>query len=171
MSSNASKPVDVFPDRRDTPRKRVLLSGVVADADGQNPVDTTIRDLTAKGAQVELPKTIARDSELYLVDTRNEVAHLATVAWSNSYRAGVSFVRSYSLELTLPPTLEFLGKLLIEAKLRQVRALMQRGVPVEEATRIVGVTENYLERFAALGRFDDRVGLLLHQARRLFSAA
>ena len=171
MNTNAPQQADVFPDRRDTPRKRVLLSGVIADADGQNQVDTTIRDLTAKGAQVELPKTMARDSELYLVDTRNEVAHLATVAWSNSNRAGLSFVRSYSLELTLPPPLEFLGKLLIEAKLRQVRALIQRGVPAEEAARLVGVTETYLDRFVGLGRFDDKLGLLLHQARQLFSIA
>jgi len=156
-------------ERRRLPRKRVLLSGVVTDANGQNAIDCAIRDLSSRGAQVTLPKAMERGTELYLVDTRNEVAHLATVAWCNAGQTGLSFVRSYSLDLTLPPPLEFLGKLLIEAKLRQVRALMKRGVPMDEATRVVGVTENYLERFIELGRNDGKVTLLLHQARRLLS--
>ncbi len=171
-TQNASAdPLDAAPaERRRFPRKRVLLSGVVADANGQNAVDCTIRDVSSRGAQVAgLPKVLERGTELYLVDTRNEAAHLATVAWCNAGRTGLSFVRSYSLDLTLPPPLEFLGKLLIEAKLRQVRALMKRGVPMDEATRVVGVTENYLDRFIELGRNDGKVTLLLHQARRLLS--
>ena len=156
-------------ERRLMSRKRVLLSGAIADANGENATDCTIRDMTARGAQVQLPRTLQLGAEVYLVDTRNEVAHLATVAWIKTDRTGLSFVRSYSLELTLPPPLEFLGRLLIEVKLRQVRALIERGVPVEEATRVVGLTEDYLERFGKRGLFSEKVALLLHQAKRLFS--
>ena len=155
-------------ERRRLPRKRVLLNGVVADANGKNETDCTIRDLTARGAQVQLSKKLQRHADVYLVDTFNEVAHLATVAWVEGSGVGLSFVRSYSLESTLPPPLEFLARLLVEAKLRQVQGLIRRNVPVEEALRVIGLSEEYLERFGMHNVLEDRVGLLLHQAKQLF---
>jgi hypothetical protein len=107
--------------------------------------------------------------EVYLLNTRNEIAYPATVAWIMTDRTGFSFVRSYSLEATLPSQLEFLGRLLVEARLRQVHALIERGVPVEEATRVVGLTEEYLGRVGKRGLLNEKATLLLHQARRLFS--
>jgi hypothetical protein len=111
--------------------------------------------------------TLQRDSEIYLVDTHNEMAHLATVVWVEDDRTGLSFVRSYSLTLTLPLRLAFLGKLLVHAKLRQVQALTQRGVSVEEATRVVGLSEAQLERVSKTGSVDEKAVLLLRQAKRL----
>jgi hypothetical protein len=156
-------------ERRHPPRKRVLLSGVVANVNGENAIDCTIRDINVRGAQVQLPTTLQLGDEVYLLNTRNEIAHLAKVAWINGDLTGLSFIRSYSLEVTMPPQLAFLGRLLIEAKLRQVLALTKLGVPVEDATRVVGVTEDYLERSGMRGLFDEKVALLLHQAKRLFS--
>lgn len=154
---------------RRVPRKSVRFSGVIADESGENAIDCTIRDLNACGAQVELSTTLQHDAGIYLVDTHNEMAHLATVVWMDTDRAGLSFLRSYSLELTLPRRLKFLGRLLIEAKLREVKTLVERGVPVEEAIRIVGVSGRYLDRFGMRGVLDEKVCLLLHQAKRLLS--
>jgi hypothetical protein len=151
-------------------RNRVLLSGVVADANGENAIDCSIVDVSASGAKIRLSRgTLQRDSEIYLVDTRNEMAHLATVVWIDDDRTGLSFVRSYSLTLTLPLRLAFLGKLLVQAKLRQVQALTKRGVPVEEATRVVGLSEDHLERVGERGSLDEKAIFLLHQAKRLMS--
>ena len=156
-------------ERRRLPRKRVLLGGVIADANGKNEFDCTIRDMNMRGAQVQVPRTLQLGGEVYLVDTRNESAHLATVAWINTDRTGLSFVRSYSLEVTMPPQFEFLGRLLNEAKLRQVRILIEHGLSVEDASRVVGLTEDCLERFGERGIFNEKVAPLLRQAKRLFS--
>jgi len=157
----------VADEQRHLPRKRVLLSGVIADGSGMNAVDCVIRDINVRGAQVQSPMTLQLGKELFLLNTRNEIAHLATVAWIKSDRAGLSFVRSYSLEEALPSQLEFLWKLFLDAKFRQISALIERGVSVAEASSIVGLTEHYLERCVKRGAFDDKVELLLHQAKHL----
>jgi hypothetical protein len=154
-------------ERRHLPRKKVLLSGVVAEVNGENAIDCTIRDINVRGAQVQLPRALKSGHEVYLLNTRNEIAYLAKVAWINGDLTGLSFIRSYSLEVTTPPQLAFLWRLLIEAKLRQVLALTEFGVPVEAATGFVGLTEDYLERLAVRGLLDEKVALLLHQAKRL----
>jgi hypothetical protein len=159
--------LEAQPERRHLRRRRVLLSGVVSDADGQSAIDCTIRDMSVRGAQVQLPRALQLDKEIYLVDTRNEIAYLAKVSWIEADRAGLSFVRSYELASDLPTQLRFLEKLLFDAKLRQVRALMRRGLPVEEAIRTVGLSEKYLERFDELGGIDKGASRLLHHAMRL----
>jgi len=172
MSGSAKTNLEpVAAERRRLPRRKVLFSGVIADATGKDEIDCTIRDITVRGAQVQLSRTLTRDAEIFLVDTRSDIAHLASVAWVKADRAGLSFVRSYLLDGSLgslPPQLAFLRRLLIEARVRQVHALIRRGVPVEEATRFVGLGEECIERFAALGPLEDKLTLLLHQARRLF---
>lgn len=168
MSSSAKRDLEpVATEKRGLPRKKVLFSGVIADTTGKNEIDCTIHDMTVRGAQVQVSRTLNCDAELYLVNTRSEIAHLARVAWVKADRAGLSFVRSYSLDASLPPQLEFLRILLIEAKLSQVQALIRWGVPVEEATRVVGLSEECVERFATLGTREDKLTLLLHQAKRL----
>jgi hypothetical protein len=156
-------------EQRQVPRKRVLLGGVLVDPNGENATDCTIRDISIRGAKIEGSRRLQIADELYLLNTRNETAHLATVAWTKADQTGLSFVRSYSLEESLPPQLEFLVRLLIEAKFRTVNALMERGVPVVEATSVVGLTEDYLERFVRRRGFDEKLELLVRQATRLFS--
>ena len=56
-----------YPERRAVPRRRVLLGGVLTD--GKSSIDCTIRDISVKGAQVELSKKMHVDKQLYLVDT------------------------------------------------------------------------------------------------------
>jgi len=156
-------------DQRKLSRKRVVLGGVIADPNGESAVDCTIRDINERGAQVESPRKLEQGDEVFLLNTRNENAHLATVAWVKGERSGLSFVRSYSLEAALPRQLEFLTRLFIEARFRQVQALIERGLPVEDAARLVGFTEDYLKRFVMRTGFDEKIELLIHQAQRLFS--
>jgi hypothetical protein len=155
-------------ERRGMERTRVLLNAVIADENGHNAIDSSILDISATGAKIQSDGTLQRDADIYLVDTANQMAHLATVVWTEGDKAGLSFVRSYSLELTLPPRLEFLRRVLVEAKLRQVQALIGRGVRLEEAARVVGLREDYFERVGMSGNFEEKVELLLHQAKRLF---
>ena len=157
-------------DLRKFPRKRVLFSGVITSPEAETPIDCTIRDISASGAQVQIKQPTTLRSRLYLVDTRNEAAHLASVAWVRGRQLGLSFVHSYLLNLGLATELQFLRTVLVEAKLRQVRSLVKRGLSVEEATSLVGVTENYLDRLADLSQGDEKTNLLLNQARRLLGS-
>ena len=133
-------------ERRHLRRRRVLLGGVICDAYGETAIDCTIRGLSAGGAQVQLAETLQLDKEIYLVDTWKDWAYLAKVAWIKADRAGLSFVRSYGLSPEPPAPLQFLKSVLLDAKLRQVRALVERGRSPEEATRMVGLKHKGIAR-------------------------
>jgi hypothetical protein len=45
---------------------------------------------------------------------------------------------------------------------------MRRGLGVEDAARAAGVSEDYLKRSGMSGILEEKVALLLHQARRLY---
>jgi len=169
MRKDATKPrlAIVGKERRKLPRKRVLLGGVLVDPNGESATDCTIQDINVHGAKIESPRTLQLADKVYLLNTRNETAHLATVARIEGGKTGLSFIRSYSLEARLPAQLEFLVKLLLEAKLRAVNALIERGVPLADATSVVGLTEDYLDRFVVRGPLDKKVERLLHEAKRL----
>lgn len=156
-------------ERRSLPRKRVLLSGVIANIDGEYSLDCVIRDINVRGAKIELSETLRINGRLYLLDVHNQVAHLATTAWSASRLHGLAFVRSYALAAALSPDLRFLGKLLLEAKLRHVQSLIKRTYPLEQAIGIVGLTTDILERFGELADVDAKSMLLLHQVRESLS--
>ena len=154
-------------DRRNFPRKRVLFSGVIIGPQSEARIDCIIRDISASGAQIQVKQAVTISSPVFLIDTRNEAAHRATVAWGATGRLGLSFSRSYLLDPGLASELQFLRTVLVEAKLEQVSRLMKCGLSVEEATSLVGVTEHYINRFADLSQNDEKTALLLHQARCL----
>jgi PilZ domain len=168
-ASPEARPKSIADERRHLPRKRVLLAGVIADKKGENAIDCTIQDINVHGAQVQLPSKLQQGDEVYLLNTRTEIACLATVARVDDEQSGLSFVRTYTLELPVPPHLNFLRRLLIEAKFRQLKSLTGRGVSAQDAARVVGITEDFVERFVMHGPFDGRVALLLDQARELLS--
>src|SRR5262245_30483968 len=169
MRKDASQSPIVRPDQRKMSRKRVVLGGVLADPNGENAVDCTIRDINERGAQVESPRKSEQGDEVLLLNTRTEAAHLSTVAWIKGERTGLSFIRSYSLEGALPTQLEFLMRLLIEAKFRRVKALTERGIPPGDAIRAVDFTEDHLKRFVARAGIDEKVELLIQQAQQLLN--
>ena len=117
------------------------MGGVVCDAHGGTAIECTIRGISVGGAQVQSSGSLQLDKEIYLVDTRKDVAYLAKVVWIKDDRAGLSFMRSHALSSDLPAQLQFLNSILLDAKLRQVRELKERGMSLEEARRTVGLTD------------------------------
>src|SRR5688572_14701890 len=105
-------------NQRRLPRKQVLLKGVVTDAAGSDGTDCAIADLNVLGAQVRISRQLPVGAQIILLDTSNTTAHVANVVWSSGERAGLSFVQSHAMGLGLPPRLNFLWKLLLEAKLK-----------------------------------------------------
>ena len=166
-SSNVSFDTGSAEQRR-LPRKNVLLGGVIAGLNGEDPSDCVIRDMTARGAAVSVAKPIPRGSQIYLVDTATRSAHLARVAWSSADRVGLTFIRSYVLGFGLPPSLYFLFRLLYGAKLAQAERAVAMGIAPQLALDSVGFTREHFYQIARHARADQGFAPLLYRAKRLF---
>jgi hypothetical protein len=154
-------------EQRRLPRKNVLLSGVVTDAKGESASECIIRDTHTQGAAVSVLKPLQVGAQVFLLDTANGAAHEARVAWSRAGRSGLSFTRSYTMGLGLPPGLKFLWRLLLEAKLRQAERAAAGGVSGELALNAVGLTREHIHQIARQAMPDKRLPPLLQQVRRL----
>jgi hypothetical protein len=133
-------PQENFAERRRLPRsKKVLFSGVIVDLEGKSVLDCTIRDLSVDGAQIAVNKQLPVNGEVYVVDSHNRAAHRSRVAWSTPDRAGLFFLGTIDLTRTLPPHLDFLKRILLETKLRQIMKLTRQGVSSEKAKAMVGL--------------------------------
>lgn len=160
--------LDVDPsERRQWPRKTVLMSAIVADLNGENASDCIIRDVSAGGAQISLSRKLQTGEQIYLVDASNRAAHLAKVAWTNSDRAGLSFARSYVINLGLPSRLKFFWRLLLEAKLKEVDRIVAAGVSTGLAFKSVGLANEHLHQMARHASGDEKFERLLFQAKHL----
>jgi hypothetical protein len=166
MSVRSEAAAEAAPaERRFVRRRKVLINGVVADVNG-TVADCAILDINEGGAQIKCANVPAKD-ELYLIDTRSETAFLVRVAWRRRDRAGLAFAQAHSLLSAVAPEQQFLIRVLLEARLRQVRALMKVGRAADDAARIVGITADYLERIAATDAFSDNARLLIKRANDL----
>jgi PilZ domain-containing protein len=99
-------------ERRPTPRRRVLLGGVAAYENGAYTLNCQIRDLNEKGARIVVPGRQSLPEELYLVITRDRVAHKAKVIWRKGDEAGLEFVTTEEIQSITDPSLKYLSKIL-----------------------------------------------------------
>ena len=91
--SKSIKPVlrDVSNDQRDSRRQRTLKGGELVIEGGDSPVPCLIRDISEKGAKLEIknPPEIEGSLFLHLHDGRS---WLAEVMWQRAELMGVRFV-------------------------------------------------------------------------------
>jgi len=135
-------------NRRKADRIRVLLGGVVVTPDGEQAKDCIIRDISARGANIRCSMSLDPGDEIFLLDSRNRSAYFATIAWRKSQSYGLSFIRTYQLNLGTPLEKDFLEQHLVNAKLRQIAAIEKKGIPLDEAASLVGLTEQELAKAA-----------------------
>jgi hypothetical protein len=155
-------------ERRSMPRTSVMWSGVISSSNGQNASDCTIRNINEAGAEISAKRTLELGEEVYLLVMRSQIAFLASVVWMQSERIGLSFSGTYEVVPGLPSELKFLRCVLVETRVRQMLGLVQRGVPLEEAARVVGWQENEIEELAdIIPSADENFSLTLAQAKRL----
>jgi len=168
MRKNTQSNVPTDPaEQRRLPRKNVLMSGVIADPKGDTASECTIRDMHAQGAAVSVLKPLQVGAHVFLLDPGNGAAHEARVAWSRAHRSGLSFTRSYTMGLGLPPALKFLWRLLFEAKLQQAERAVAAGVSAKLARGAVGLTREHIHQMARQAMPDKKLPQLLLRARRL----
>jgi len=145
----------------------VLIRAIVADLNGENVSDCTIRDVSMGGAQISVSRNLQKGEQTYLVDAGNRAAHLAKVMWTSADRAGLSFSRSHAIGLGLSPQLKFLWRLLLEAKLSDVDRIVAAGISIGLAFKSVGLTNELLHQMARHAGGDDKFAQLLFHSRRL----
>ncbi|MEI9885538.1 MAG: PilZ domain-containing protein [Rhizomicrobium sp.] len=99
-------------------RKRVLFGGKIVHGDGAFSLDCTIRDLSDAGAKVTLGNRVSIPAEVYFIDQRSGVAHLAQVAWRRTPNFGLKFLTRIDLA-DVPKELGYLARLWNAGKSRQ----------------------------------------------------
>ena len=116
-----------------------------------------------RGTQVPLPSILRLGEESFLLNTRSELAHLATVALDQERRGGIVFVRGSRRDSSSPYGIPL--EALSDAKFQQIGALIDCVISVAAASSVVGLTQDYLERCVKRGAFDEKREFLFHQAR------
>ncbi len=101
-------------DRRRSTRSRSLLSGLLVFDDCSRSLSCTIRNLTDVGARVELGGVILLPPSLWMIETRNGIAHEAKVAWRLGNEFGLKFLSQHRLDDATTPELKTLRRLWVD---------------------------------------------------------
>jgi hypothetical protein len=80
----------IMAERRAVLRQRTFLKGVLLFHNGNSSEDCVVRDLTACGAQIDLPHRVAPEVCDLLVPSR-ELRVRARAVWRNGARRGLQF--------------------------------------------------------------------------------
>ncbi len=110
-SANDDKSLPPLAERRPRPRKRVLLTGIVAYGEGAFSFDCTIRNLSESGARITVGAIMQLPVNFYLINVRDRVAYDARAAWNKGGEVGVIFERALPLSEITDPKLAFLNRL------------------------------------------------------------
>ena len=98
-------------ERRPKPRKRVLLTGIVAYGNGAHSFHCTIRNLSETGARLAVGNNAQFPSDFFLINIRDRVAYDCAVVWNKAGEVGVTFKATIALSAITDPALGYLKKL------------------------------------------------------------
>ena len=91
------------PDRRADQRLRTLLAGKIISGDGFISANCTIRDLSLKGARVEISRIVRLPPPVALMLIRDGLLFYAVVAWRRGDETGLVFKDPHDLLTELDP--------------------------------------------------------------------
>src|SRR5690242_17734712 len=105
---------------RRSPRRRVLLSAKIVSPEGVFSADSAIRNISERGAQVDVQAEMLLPVRFYLVAGRLPVAYDAEVVWRWGEHIGLVFHQSFELsdENSAP---HFVQRLFQELRARESR--------------------------------------------------
>jgi hypothetical protein len=98
-------------ERRPKGRKRVLLTGIIAYANGARSFHCTIRNLSETGAQLAVGNNAQFPSDFYVINIRDRIAYDARLVWNRGTEIGVTFKAALPLAGVTDPALAFLKQL------------------------------------------------------------
>jgi hypothetical protein len=98
-------------ERRPKTRKPVLLTGIIAYAEGAHSFDCTLRNVSETGARIGVGKNVTVPSDFHLINMRDRVAYDAKLVWNKGSEIGVTFKNATPLAAIRDPALAFLKRL------------------------------------------------------------
>ncbi|HJS46166.1 MAG TPA: PilZ domain-containing protein [Rhizomicrobium sp.] len=111
MGDGPNRDVPPPAERRPKGRKRVLLTGIVAYANGAYSFHCTIRNLSETGARLAVGNNAQFPSDFYLINIRDRIAYDAKLVWNRGSEIGVTFKSIMPLAGITDPALAFLKQL------------------------------------------------------------
>lgn len=78
-------------ETRRSPRQRVLKAGRIIYGGGSIVIDCTIRNLSATGARLQVPTSVAIPERFEFAETSAGKRHHATVVWRKGDLMGIRF--------------------------------------------------------------------------------
>jgi hypothetical protein len=103
-----TRPEDRHVERRSAPRRRTLLAGKLACGDPAVTIGCGVRNLSERGAQIELESPALVRPPLRLLMARDGVIHEADVIWSWGKTLGLSFTATYEAQDEVPDALRMM---------------------------------------------------------------
>jgi hypothetical protein len=111
MGDDANHDAPPPAERRPKARKRVLLTGIVAYANGAHSFHCTIRNLSESGARLAVGNNTQFPSDFYLINIRDRLVYDAKLVWNRGTEIGVTFKAVLPLAGITDPALAFLKQL------------------------------------------------------------
>ncbi len=96
-------------ERRPSPRRRSLLSGLVVHSSGRFSFPCTIRDLSVSGARIVFAEGSVLPSNFELVNRSAGIVYRCETVWTKGGIAGVKFLSTFHM-VDLPVELDFLRR-------------------------------------------------------------
>ncbi len=97
MSEPARKDPEEPEDRREAPRRRTVLSGVLVHGSTLYTTDCAILDISKTGARVRIPAAEVIGQPMFLINLSHGLAFEAFVTWRRADRLGLRFEAYYDL--------------------------------------------------------------------------
>ena len=101
-------------DRR-APRQRTFLGGKLLYA-GAYSTDCIVRDMSDKGARLELPNGLPIPDEVQLLELKSGIAFDARVIWRRYPQIGIKFTNQHLLGGDVSPSLRILKRLWLNTR-------------------------------------------------------
>lgn len=96
---------------RGAERRRALLSGMIVSRDGTQSFCCSVRDISATGARIMLPRDTIVPARFFLISSRQPSAWDSRIVWRNATQTGLAFAGEHRLSPDMGDGLRFLWHL------------------------------------------------------------
>lgn len=110
---------------RRAPRRRAFLGALAVSRDGRRTVECAVKEISASGARVQVPKDQVIPENCYLIVSAKDAVYEAVVVRAGARDIGLKFIRSYELHELTQPEMQFLRRLFVERMPRTGNDLMK----------------------------------------------
>ena len=135
-----------FQCQRKSPRTSAFSAGLLVRDGHSEPLNCLIRNISRDGAQIRVNAAQSVPEQGYMINLKSRCMYQTRAVWRRGSLAGLGLDQKIAINNLLPANLEYLGRLFLEAKMRQVNQLISEGMERTAAFRKCGVAEKLNRR-------------------------